>query len=170
MSASTDLKQLLTSLKLRQIAGAKTFEHGADYFATGQVVDLVENAGKITAKVQGTDEYRVMLFAEGNVLAFDCTCPMGSEGAFCKHCVAVGLAWLASGTGLPRAQRNKTAIAPSVTLNDAREWLAEQDKSKLVEMILDQAATSARLRKQLLQEAGKKRRREGESRGNYRGL
>lgn len=153
MLKSGDLKQLLTRLKLRQLAGAKAFEHGADYFAAGQVVSVAEQDGKLTATVQGTDKYQVTLFADGNALASECNCPMGAEGAFCRHCVAVGLAWLANGAIEPRAKKKSSATLP--TLDDARAWLARQDKSKLVEIILDRAATDPRLRDQLLAQAAK---------------
>jgi uncharacterized Zn finger protein len=153
MLKSGVLHQLVTRLKLRQLAGAKSFERGADYFAAGQVVSLAEQDGKLTATVQGTDKYQVTLFADGNALASECTCPMGVEGAFCRHCVAVGLAWLANGAEGPRT-RKKSAATP-VTLEDARAWLAQQDKSKLVEIILDRAATDPRLRDRLLAQAAK---------------
>src|ERR1039458_4638718 len=127
MPATSDLKRVLTRQMLRQLAGAKSFERGEDYFATGQVMSLVEHAGKLTATVQGTDEYRVTLFADGDALASDCTCPLGADGAFCKHCVAVGLAWL---TNAPDAATKKSGKeSPVVTLDDARVWLAKQDKS-----------------------------------------
>lgn len=151
---STNLKQLLTRLKLRQLAGPKCFERGSDYFAAGQVVSLTEQEGRLTATVQGTDKYRVTLFVDGNALGFECTCPMGADGAFCRHCVAVGLAWLADGA-VPDQAKKKPAVAPVATLEDARAWLAGQDKDKLVEMILERAASDPRLRDRLLAQATK---------------
>jgi uncharacterized Zn finger protein len=50
-----------TSEALRQPAGARSFERGEDYFAAGQVTSLVEHAGKLTATVQGTEDYRVKI-------------------------------------------------------------------------------------------------------------
>lgn len=155
MPANGELKQLLTRLKLRQLAGAKTFDNGADYFAAGQVVSLAEQNGRLTATVQGTDEYHVALFAEGKGIGSDCNCPMGSEGAFCKHCVAVGLAWLANGSDIPRMK--KTAAPPAMTLEEARAWLAKLERNELVDIIVDQAARDARLREKLFQQAGKQR-------------
>ena len=155
MRANGELKQLLTRLKLRQLAGSRTFEHGADYFAAGQVVSLAEQNGKLTATVQGTEEYHVTLFAEGDAIASDCTCPMGSEGAFCKHCVAVGLAWLANGSDIPRP--DKPAATPAMTLEEARAWLAKLERNELVDIIVDQATRDARLREKLFQQAGKQR-------------
>jgi len=92
MPVTSKLKQVLTHQALRRLAGARSFQRGEDYFAAGQVASLVEHAGKLTATVQGTEDYRVTLSARGGVLDYDCTCPIGADGAFCKHCVAVGLA------------------------------------------------------------------------------
>ena len=155
MPVTSDLKRVLTRQLLRQLAGAKSFERGEDYFDAGQVMSLVEHAGKLTATVQGTDEYRVTLFADGDSLASDCTCPMGADGAFCKHCVAVGLAWLANASDATAKKNGEKSATPVVTLDDARVWLVKQDKSELVEIILDQAAMDARLRDRLLLQAAK---------------
>ncbi len=155
MTKAGELKNVLTREALRQLAGARSFERGEDYFAAGQVTSLVEHAGKLTATVQGTEDYRVKISIRGEALDYDCTCPMGADGAFCKHCVATSLAWLANNSGKSPAQNAKTPDAPVVTLDDARAWLAAQDKSQLVEMLLDQAATDAHLRERLLLQAAK---------------
>jgi uncharacterized Zn finger protein len=39
------------------------------------------------AKVQGTRPYRVELWIEEGDLEYSCTCPVGADGEFCKHCV-----------------------------------------------------------------------------------
>ena len=130
MLTSGSLIQILTSLKLRHLAGPKAFKLGVNYFDAGQVVSLTENDGKLFATVQGTDKYGVTLFVEGNDLAFECTCPMGAEGAFCRHCVAAGLAWLADDMETSPPQK-QTPLPPAATLDDARLWLANQDKNKL---------------------------------------
>ena len=155
MTEAGELKNVLTREALRQLAGARSFERGEDYFATGQVTSLVEHAGKLTATVQGTEDYRVKISIRGEALDYDCTCPMGADGAFCKHCVATGLAWLANHSGKSPAQNAKTPDTPVVTLDDARIWLTAMDKSQLVEMLLDQAATDTHLRERLLLQAAK---------------
>ena len=155
MPPTSELKRVLTREMLRRLAGPKSFERGEDYFAFGQVTSLVEHAGKLTATVQGTDEYRVTLFAKGDTLASDCTCPMGADGAFCKHSVAVGLAWLDNALNAATKKIGKKPATPVVTLVDARVWLAKQDKSELVEIILDQASIDKRLRDRLLLQAAK---------------
>ena len=84
----SSLAPLLDRRTLRRIAGPRSFERGEDYFANGQVGSLVDNEGTITAKVRGTQPYRVKLWVEGSELEYSCTCPVGNDGAFCKHCVA----------------------------------------------------------------------------------
>ena len=155
MTEAGQLKNVLTREALRQLAGARSFERGEDYFADGQVISLVEHAGKLTATVQGTEDYRVKISIRDGALDYDCTCPMGADGVFCKHCVAAGLAWLTNVPGKSPTQKTKAADTPVVTLEDARAWLAEQDKPKLVEMLLDQAAMDAHLRERLLLQAAK---------------
>ena len=155
MAKANELKTVLTRDALRQLAGARSFERGEDYFATGQVISLVEYAGKLTATVQGTEDYRVKLSIRDGALDYDCTCPMGADGAFCKHCVAVGLAWLTDAHGTSPTLKAETDDTPVVTLDDARAWLVQQDKTKLVEMLLDQATLDTHLRERLLLEAAK---------------
>jgi uncharacterized Zn finger protein len=154
MLTSGTLKEILTRLKLRQLAGRKAFQLGVDYFDAGRVVSLAEHDGKLFATVQGTDKYGVTLYAEGNDLDFECTCPMGVEGAFCRHCVAAALAWLDECRETPGSTK-PTPLAPAATLDNARLWLAKQNKQKLVEMILERAAADPRLRDQLVRQAAK---------------
>ena len=93
---------------VRRLAGAASFERGEDYFADGRIAHLEPTEdGDVVATVRGTHNYRVSLASldHGDV-GFDCDCPMGSDGAFCKHCVAVAvaLAWRADprrGTASP---------------------------------------------------------------------
>ena len=92
--ASSPFAAFLERGNLRRIAGARSFERGEDYFLNGQVKALAEDEGTITAKVHGTQPYRVEFWIEKDDLEYSCTCPMGADGEFCKHCVAVGLTWL----------------------------------------------------------------------------
>ena len=157
MPAPSDLKQVLTRQAIRQLAGSRSFERGEEYFDSGQVLTLVEHAGQLTATVQGTDAYRVVLSVEDGALDYACTCPVGVDGDFCKHCVAVGLAWLAGtarSSGASRSRQPK-AETPVVTLDDARRWLEKQDTKALVEIILEQATRDDHLRERLLLQSAK---------------
>ena len=59
---------------------------------------MTEYNGMITAKVEGTHTYTVKLLLDNGEAKHSCTCPMGDEDIFCKHCVAVGLAWIEGGS------------------------------------------------------------------------
>ena len=135
------------------MAGARSFERGEDYFINGQVEAVTEDKRTITAKVRGTYPYRVKLWIENQNLGYSCTCPMGADGDFCKHCVAVGLTWLEnrelkmSGKGEP---------ARATTMDDVRAYLLKQDSNALVDMLMSHAMEDDRLRQRLLMKAAKK--------------
>jgi uncharacterized Zn finger protein len=61
----------------------------------------------LAATVKGGSEYRVTIRAKGDTLAYSCSCPVGAEGGFCKHSVAVVLAWMAevAPESIPAPQR-----------------------------------------------------------------
>jgi uncharacterized Zn finger protein len=86
------LARLLSEPHLRRLAGERSFERGADYLASGRVTRLARGDEHIDASVKGTQRYRIELWVADGELAASFTCPMGQDGAFCKHCVAVGLA------------------------------------------------------------------------------
>jgi uncharacterized Zn finger protein len=94
MKPSSTFASLLDRSNLRRMAGAASCERGEDYFANDHVKRLSEEDGVIAARVQGTQPYRVKLWLDGEDLDYSCTCPVGVDGEFCNHCVAVGLAWL----------------------------------------------------------------------------
>jgi uncharacterized Zn finger protein len=79
---------------------------------------------------------------------------MGEDGEFCKHCVAVGLAWLDPTKGAPKPPRKREK--PSVTMDDVRDWLAGQETEALVELLMEQAKTDDRLRQRLILEVARK--------------
>ena len=150
---SSPFAALLERNALRRIAGARSFERGEDYFLNGQVKALVEEAGTITAKVHGTHPYRVELWIEADDLEYACTCPVGADGEFCKHCVAVGLTWLEN---IEQKNSEKGKQASTVTMKDVRTYLSGEDKSVLVDMLVDHAMEDDRLRQRLLMKAAKK--------------
>ena len=139
---------------LKAMAGPRSWERGEDYFERGRVRELFEDRGTILAEVVGTRNYTVSLSVEDGELRGECTCPMGDAGVFCKHCVAVGLAYLegeadetSSRTGGGRPPK------PVATLEDVRDYLAEQDTSALVEIIIEQVKRDDMLRRSLLTKA-----------------
>lgn len=139
---------------MRRLAGVTSFGRGEDYFASGRVRSLAEYEGTITARVTGNDEYRVRLCAADDSLEYSCSCPVGSEGDFCKHCVAVGLAWLDETTAgdLKSASGEKP-----VTMDEVRAYLVGQDNEMLADMLVRQAMEDEPLRRRLVVEAAKGR-------------
>ena len=87
----SDLVENLTRDVMLELAGERYFERGQSYHRGGHVYDLVQHGGVVVAKVAGTEDYRVRLWAEDG-LAYSCDCPLGLDEEFCKHCVAAGLA------------------------------------------------------------------------------
>jgi uncharacterized Zn finger protein len=84
------LADLLTEPVLKELAGERAFARGAEYFASGLVSGLRDHRGAITGRVRGTYYYSVKLWEAENRIASECSCPIGQDGGFCKHCVAVG--------------------------------------------------------------------------------
>jgi len=147
------LRTLLDRQALLRMAGTRSYERGEDYFVGGCVGSLIEHEGRISAKVFGTRQYRAKLWAEEDNLAYSCDCPIGVDGAFCKHCVAVGLAFM-------EQQRSGSSNAgkqskPSLSIDDVREYLASQKKNFLVDMLMEQALEDDRLLQRLFMKAAK---------------
>jgi uncharacterized Zn finger protein len=153
MKPTSNFASLLDRSNLRRMAGAASFERGEDYFANDHVKRLSEEDGVIAAKVQGTYPYRVKLWLDGKDLDYSCTCPVGADGEFCKHCVAVGLAWLeGSRRKLPSGKADQPAV---VTKDDVRAYLKGQDKDALVDMLVEHAAQDERLGQRLFLKTAK---------------
>ena len=147
------LSRLLTLKQIRQLAGDTSFARGEAYCAEGRVRSLVAHGDTLTATVTGTENYTVRLAAEDGALTHRCSCPVGADGAFCKHGVAVALAWLAAD---PReANAESSASTPLVTLDDLRPWLIEQPSATLAGWLLETAERDDRLREKLLRHAAR---------------
>lgn len=123
------LAALLDEQYLRRLAGDRSFERGADYAASGRVVRLTRSQSTVEADVQGTHRYRVELGLGDNELKGRCSCPMAASGAFCKHCVAVGLVALEAPAGR----------SAGISLEDVRAHLGALKKDELVELLLEEA-------------------------------
>lgn len=137
---SMHLKQLLSSAILRDLAGAASFRRGEEYAADGHVTGLAVDGDRISARVLGTDEYRVGVWVASGALEYDCTCPVGRDGDFCKHCVAVGLVWLAEESPDGAGSRRRKPGAPRVvSMEEIRSFLGRQDRATLVDLLVDHA-------------------------------
>lgn len=144
--------EILNHDVLLDLAGERYFERGEGYHRGGHVRALVEHDGVLVAKVLGTYEYRVRFRVEDGGIAYSCDCPLGVNGEFCKHCVAVGLAWLEGEAGHELPEEG----AEPVTMDDVRAYLSDQDKDALVRIVMEQAMEDDRLRERLLLRAARK--------------
>lgn len=133
------LAEVLTESTLRKLAGPKYFERGEEYCDGGAVRALETKDGVVSARVQGTRTYKVRLRVESGQLGYECSCPLGGEGTFCKHAVAVGLTWLGQG------KEGDSPRTSQVSLEDIRGYLEKRDKKELVDLVTDFAVQDARL-------------------------
>ncbi len=129
--------KLITQTTLARLAGERYFARGVGYFERGAVVDLVQTRNAISARVLGSEEYRVVLRPDRATLAWSCTCPLGEEGDFCKHAVATGLAWL------ERPEQDGDDLA------GVHAHLRSESRESLVEILVEQAANDPELRARL---------------------
>jgi uncharacterized Zn finger protein len=146
------LSTILTRQRLRKLAGTQSFSRGEDYAENGLVEELVCYENTISAKVHGTQLYKVKFWVKNNDLMYSCSCPFYSQGAFCKHCVAVGLTYLSEKDSLPPKSKSPKT---SVTMNDVKDYLNKQDKEVLVNMLMEQTLEDDRLRERLLMKSAR---------------
>jgi uncharacterized Zn finger protein len=111
------LDNLITRDSLENLAGTTAFWRGEQYFSVGAVGRLRAAKQSISAKVEGTKTYAVQLWDDDGALGYECTCPHAVEGYFCKHCVALGLAWLAEQSS------ERDSGAASAKKKRTRPWL-----------------------------------------------
>ena len=134
----------LSEDQLRAATESKSWTRGYSYFESGRVDSLLLDGSVIVARVAGTHSYTVHLRVENGEARGDCTCPMGEEGVFCKHCVAVGLTYLAGDADDQGESRGSRRTAKSgVSLDDVRDYLAKQETSVLVDIIVEQTKRSS---------------------------
>lgn len=145
------LDSIFTRGAVRHLGGPRFFERGATYAASGRVKKLRVGDEEVTATVQGQRTYRVRLWIEIGGPAHSCTCPVGEDGLFCKHCVAVGLAFAGRDE-----EPSTTDAADDARAIDIGSYLHSQPKEALVDLLLEQAREDEFLRGRLLLDATKK--------------
>src|SRR5215207_1789492 len=114
---------------MRHLADGRSFERGAAYLDAGRVKNPKLGDEEPTASVRGARQYRVRLWLENGAPAFSCNCPVGEEGLFCKHCVAIGLRLSeADSTVIGRGSKEPTL--------GLRRHLEGLDKRRLIDLLL----------------------------------
>jgi uncharacterized Zn finger protein len=132
------LAAVLSEPVVASLATPRSYERGVVYLEEGRVGRLRVLAGRVRASVEGAETYTVELAAADGGMHASCTCPVGRDGAFCKHCVAVALRWL----------RQRGAGGP--TLDDARAVLESLPSSTLIDLVVDHALEDDGLARKLL--------------------
>ena len=155
---SNSLETLLTQDLLLRLAGDRSFYRGENYFQLGYVKDFEIGADTLSARVTGSEDYYVDLWAEGEQLQASCTCPLGADQIFCKHCVAVGLTWLKRSQGTHTQTSDLKSLPKSVTMVDVESFLEGQEKAVLIEWMLDRARNDSDWQQQLLLKVAAQRR------------
>jgi uncharacterized Zn finger protein len=152
---SSNLTDVLTLRVVRELADARTFARGEAYFQEGAVGLLDADGQEIRASVQGTRRYRVRLaVGPDEELEYECDCPVGDEGQFCKHAVAVALSWLENTgeevfqpgereAGKPRKKRKTQG-------EEIRDYLETLDADALREWLIESAERDRGIRDKLL--------------------
>lgn len=137
----TPVSTTLTTELLLHRAGTKSYWRGLTYREA--VLSLRVHSRHVAARVRGGDEdaYAVELSWSGTHLMGACSCPHGSEGFFCKHCVAVGLVLLDRGETVPPPD------AEDVELKDVLRTLPPE---VLRELLYEQAAGDPELRARIM--------------------
>ncbi len=85
--------RLLSESFLYRLAGSASYHRGLRYAEQGRVkiVDIDASSARFLVQGSRPRPYKVFLEVFGDELLYDCTCPMGESGAFCKHCVAAAV-------------------------------------------------------------------------------
>ena len=143
METASALSRILTRRRVQQLSGGASFERGETYTAKGRVRSLVVHGDALTATVRGSEDYAVRLAVSGETLTHACSCPVGADGEFCKHCVAAALAWLNANQVETPGQSG--AAGAMVKLDDVRPFLLKQDKATLATLLLEADRKSTRL-------------------------
>ncbi len=79
---------------IAKLARGATLARGRAYAADGRVLALARKGAQIVGAVRGSAFYAVSLWVSAEGLGYICSCPAGTEGDFCKHCVAVAVVWV----------------------------------------------------------------------------
>ena len=124
------------------IVGERTYERGRRCFQAKRVVRVEIDAGQIRGSVRpataGRADYDVRVWIREDGLAYHCTCPVGDDGKFCKHAVAIALAHL-----------DASEHAAEAHLLDIERTLRALPQSVLVTRLVAEARSSAAMHEAL---------------------
>jgi uncharacterized Zn finger protein len=155
MPRSTSLSNVITLAEVQSLADPKTFARGKAYFHDGVVSRLEEHDGVLRASVRGTHRYSVELgVGDDGELTYECDCPVGDDGIFCKHAVAVALSWLENSGEevfhVDETEPAKPRKKRKTYEEQIREYVAALDRGSLQELLLEAVERDMTLRDKLL--------------------
>ncbi|MFM0292143.1 SWIM zinc finger family protein [Paraburkholderia sp. RL17-380-BIE-A] len=154
-SRQSPFTDIITLTEVQSLADLKTFARGKAYFHDGVVSRLEEHDGVLRASVRGTHRYSVELgVGDDGELTYECDCPVGGDGIFCKHAVATALSWLEN-SGEEVFQVDETEAAKprkkrKTYEEQIREYVAALDKESLQGLLLEAVERDMTLRDKLL--------------------
>ena len=125
------------------MADPRSFMRGLAYQQQGRVEVEAQSPDVVTATVRGSMPYRVEL-RRAPRLSWSCTCPVGEDGDFCKHCVAVALQVTAD-----EPERRHPRQAERVDGPDLVKYLSGLESEELVDLLREQVESDWRLRERL---------------------
>jgi len=160
MTKSSAASRILTTDWLIRRAGESYYRRGLDYFQQGKVAEFQDLGDKAEAVVHGTEGYEVYLTLVPDDLEHNCDCPLGMDEEFCKHCVAVALAWIETrkgGSDGERTKANNRAGSTQITNADLQRALEAESKEELVNRIVAWAEDDKQLRENLMQMAARRK-------------
>jgi uncharacterized Zn finger protein len=135
-----------TRSEIESLAAPGSFLRGVGYQRGGRVEVGDRNGDAVTAVVRGSMPYHVKLRRNPTV-GWSCNCPVGEEGRFCKHCVAVAL----EEAGPDR--RSKRPDRSNDEGPDVRKFVPALDSEALVDLVMEQVDSDWRLRERLTAQA-----------------
>jgi uncharacterized Zn finger protein len=131
-------------LEIEQLADPRSFTRGLAYERDGHVQIESHESDHVRAIVRGSMPYLVEMRRKDDTISWSCTCPMGEDGDFCKHCVAVGLAVAVEAAESKPSRKELRRDEP-----DLRTYLCGLDVDELADLLLEQAGADWRLRERL---------------------
>jgi hypothetical protein len=126
------MKSLSESV-IATLAGEAAYKRGLEYYNEGRVEQLNIIDTQISANVEGQQRYQVTLNHTAKVFDGCCDCPASDNFDFCKHCVAVSLAYYyQTQTNLEMADAG-AADAVRLYLNTFTKPELVEDLNRLIE-------------------------------------
>ncbi len=143
--ATERLRAVLDRSAISELARPQTIKKGETYVRQGRVGPIAERDDEISAKVSGEFGYSVRLFLDGSRLGHECSCPMGGLREFCKHCVALAIAWLEPETAATESRQTSARRRRSDGPDPLPDFLASLDRTQLVMLLTEEASSNEAL-------------------------